>query len=201
MGGFGTVIVQVAVAMVLLSTAIAAARHFVTVLRDPLGFSPENVLTIDAMPSSRSGEAFYAELVQQLAARSDVVSAGAVEALPLSGVVPRDNVPVAGSDTIPLVRTLPGYFETAGIRLLRGRLFTWQDSAVSPPAIVSESAASLLFPGLDALGQQLKSETAGPFLVVGVVSDIRITPARARDPLVYQSSRRHSTDDWNSLPD
>jgi predicted permease len=185
-GGFGTVIVQVGIAMLLLSTAISAARYFVAVLRDPLGFSPENVLTIDAMPSgSGSANAFSTEVVHKLSGRPDVVSAGAVEALPLSGRVPRDSVPVAGADAIPLVRTLPGYFETSGIRLLQGRLFTWQDSAVSSLAIVSESAAAILFPGRDALGQQLRSEKAGPFLVVGVVSDIRMTRARARDPLVY----------------
>jgi putative ABC transport system permease protein len=108
-----------------------------------------------------------------------------VEALPLSGRVPRDNVPVTGADAIPLVRTLPGYFETAGIRLLRGRLFDWQDRSVSSDAIVSESAASILFPGLDALGEQLKSEKGGPFTVVGVVGDVRMTFAQSRVPLVY----------------
>ena len=185
--GFGTVTLQVAVAMLLVVMAISAARHFVGVLREPLGFSPANVLTIETLPSLSAGSsgAFYVEAVHRLAERPDVVSAGAVEALPLSGWVPRDKVPAAGADAIPLVRMLPGYFESAGIRLLRGRLFNWQDSRVSSPAIVSESAASILFPGLDPLGRQLKSEQDGPFTVVGIVSDVKMTLARARDPLVY----------------
>jgi putative ABC transport system permease protein len=178
----GTVIVQVAVALVLVAVAIAATRHFVSVLRQPLGFSPDNVLTIDIQPSAWT---FAREIVHKLADRSDVQSAGAAEALPLSGTSPRDNVPVAGAEPIPLVRTLPGYFESAGIRLLSGRLFGWQDDAASASAVVSESAASILFPGFDPLGQSLQAEKSGTFTVIGVVSDVRMTRDRPRDPLIY----------------
>jgi putative ABC transport system permease protein len=188
LGGFGTVILQVAVAMVLVSMAVAATRHFVSMLRQPLGFSPENVLTIDALLPSAPDDpsrTFTSELVRRLAERSDVQSAGAVEALPLSGWIPRDIVPVPGAEPIPLVRTLPGYFETAGIRLLQGRQFNWQDTGAASPAIVSESAASILFPGLDALGQSVKAEKSGLFTVIGVVGDVRMTLGRPRDPLIY----------------
>jgi putative ABC transport system permease protein len=184
--GFGTVVLQAAVAMMLAALAIAAARHVVGMLRAPLGFSPESVVIVDSLPpASRPLHVFYAETVRRLAERSEVASAGAVEALPLSGNTARDNVPVAGAAGIPLVGALPGYFETAGIRLLRGRLFNSQDSGGPSPAIVSESAASILFPGIDPLGEPLKSENAGPFTVVGVVGDVKMTPARPHDPLVY----------------
>jgi predicted permease len=187
-GGFAAVVLQVAVAMILMAMAISATRHFVGVLREPLGFSPENVLTIDTMPSgdsTQATQAFYAETVQLLAGLPDVAAAGAVEALPLSGTIPRDSVPVSGADAIPLVRTLPGYFESAGIRLVRGRLFEWQDVTNSSWAVLSESAASMLFPGLQPVGQQLQSGNSGAFTVVGIVSDAKTSPGRAHDPLVY----------------
>ena len=78
----------------------------------------------------------------------------------------------------------PGYFSTMGIRLVRGRLFTDQDTATSPGAIlVSESAARRIWPGKDAIGQQLHemtyvrktAEGAPPIwqTVVGIVADVR----------------------------
>jgi hypothetical protein len=173
--------------MLLVSLAISATGHLLEVLRQPLGFSPDNVLTLFAVPSRLQGQpdAFYAEAVRTLADRADVVSAGAVEALPLSGIVPRDKVTAPGATAIPLVRILPGYFEAAGIRLLQGRLFDATADIVSSPAIVSESAASILFPGRDPIGQQLESQQAGSFTIVGVVGDVRMSPARPRDALAY----------------
>jgi hypothetical protein len=184
-GGIGTVILQVAITMVLVSMAVAATRHFVGVLRQPLGFAPENVVTVVTEPRGTDRLAFWIEAVHNLAERPDVVSVGAAEALPLGNIVPRENIPVTGADPVSVVRTLPGYFEAAGIRLLQGRLFEWQDSAVSSLAIASESAAALLFPGRDPLGQQMKSAKGGLFTVIGIVNDVRMTPARPHDPLVY----------------
>src|SRR5262249_61000119 len=52
----------------------------------------------------------------------------------------------------------PGYFETMGIPLRRGRLFDAHDVTGAParPVVISESYASRMFPGQDPIGQRLR---------------------------------------------
>jgi predicted permease len=72
----------------------------------------------------------------------------------------------------------PAYFTTMRIPLLRGRIFTDQDTAKTPRvAVVSEAMANKLWPGQDAVGKRF-SDTApsGPFLeVVGVIKQGKYT--------------------------
>ena len=50
----------------------------------------------------------------------------------------------------------PAYFETLGIRLLRGRLLTGQDRAGQPKVVlVNETAARIYWPGEDPLGKRI----------------------------------------------
>jgi putative ABC transport system permease protein len=69
-----------------------------------------------------------------------------------------------------------GYFETMGIRLLKGRLFTERDSTASARvAIVSESMAHRFGNGVDPIGHRLRDARNGRDVrdVVGVVADVR----------------------------
>ena len=51
----------------------------------------------------------------------------------------------------------PGYFQTIGIPLKRGRLFTDDDRPGSPPVVlITESAARQYFPNEDAIGKTIK---------------------------------------------
>ena len=183
----GIVTMQVAATTVLLSLAIAALSHLGTLLRQPLGFSPDQTLVVDAQPPRAPGprDTFYLQAVERLNAQPNILSAGAVEAVPLSGSTPRDRIPMAGGDPIPLVRVLPGYFEAARIPLVRGRSLDRASGPLSTDALLSESAAAVLFPGVDPIGQSFQSQRAGPFTVVGVVGDVRMVPDRAGGPLVY----------------
>jgi putative ABC transport system permease protein len=77
----------------------------------------------------------------------------------------------------------PGYFETIGIPLLRGRLLGEQDAAGVPGAVlINESFARRKFPGQDPLGQRLHiGPNEGPWeTVVGVVGDVKQTSLAAR---------------------
>jgi hypothetical protein len=70
----------------------------------------------------------------------------------------------------------PTYFETVGTRILRGRGFAAEDRAGSPRVvIVSESMAKVLWPGKDAIGQQMRisSDTTPFWTVVGIAEDVR----------------------------
>jgi predicted permease len=76
----------------------------------------------------------------------------------------------------------PEYFRTLGIRVVRGRAFTPDDTADRPPAIiVNERAAEHLWPGLDPVGQRVSwgaPRPDNPFAtVVGVVANVRSAAA------------------------
>jgi ABC-type antimicrobial peptide transport system permease subunit len=119
-----------------------------------------------------------------LSAHPSVASLGAVDALPFSGSVARDGIPQSAGEPVPLVRALPGYFETAGVHLVYGRALLWRDTA-EPVAVLSELAAVMLFPGTDPIGQLVRSGRGQSFRVVGVVRDVRMTPSAQPSPLVY----------------
>jgi hypothetical protein len=86
-------------------------------------------------------------------------------------------------------RISPGYFDTARIRLLRGRPFTDAD-ADAPVAIIDELTAEVLFLGnRDPVGAeiQLSSQPLGPLIVVGVVGNVsRAGPERLAGAQLYR---------------
>jgi len=189
--GRATVALQTALATVLVTGAVVATRNLVAVLSSPLGFSPQNVMAIDARPPFRDRAAvaaFCQQVVQALAERRDVASAGATSDLPLvSYIAPGgDAVQTTGGDAIANVSVLPGYFETVGIRIVRGRTFTWRDtSADARAAIVSESASRALFEGMDPLGRTVATKDGRELDVIGVVADVRTSPNDQPPPLAY----------------
>jgi putative ABC transport system permease protein len=69
-----------------------------------------------------------------------------------------------------------GYFEAMGMQVLRGRPFTAQDRADSPPvAVVSKGFADRFFPGEDPVGRHIAIDSAPGSLreIVGIVRDVR----------------------------
>ena len=68
----------------------------------------------------------------------------------------------------------PGYFETMGMKLLRGRPFARTDGPGAPRvAVVNETMAKKAFGGAEALGQRISMDGTHDVEVVGVVSDVR----------------------------
>jgi hypothetical protein len=97
---------------------------------------------------------------------------------------PRNALP-PGS-TIRWREVTPGYFQTFGIPLLRGRTFAETDRAEQPAVILSESAAQILFPGQDPIGHTVKAGGTGWAEVVGVAREIRNTgPTHKSEPELY----------------
>lgn len=73
-----------------------------------------------------------------------------------------------------------GFFEAAGIPLLRGRAFTKQDTATSPRVVViNERLARLVFPGEDPIGQKFSGGTE----VIGICADSRLGDLRDDAPV------------------
>jgi putative ABC transport system permease protein len=173
---------QVALTIVLVFGAATAARAFISLVRMELGFNPENVLTISIWPPKGTvdRQGFYVRALDSIGRRSDVVSVGAVGSIPLGGSMPDDGVmsPGARQPQAGISHVLPGYFETAGIPLIRGRLLNRNDLDAADTAVVSESAARQLFPGVEPLGATFANSGGRTFTVVGVVADVRrsLTP-------------------------
>ena len=81
----------------------------------------------------------------------------------------------------------PGYFETFGISVLRGRPFAETDYTAQPAVILSESAAQILFPGQDPIGHTVQVRGPNGWAeVVGVAREIRNEgPTQASQPELY----------------
>ena len=185
------VVVQVALAVVLLFGGVVAARAFMSILRVPLGFESEHVLTLLFMPpqGNTDPQSFYMDAVERIRQRPDVVSVGAAGTIPFDGAAYDEGVRIPGppAASAGLAHVLPGYFETVGIPLQRGRLLTWDDIRSQPTAaLLSESAAKVLFPGREPLGQIFDNGRGRILHVVGVVADVRKSIGEREDePAVY----------------
>jgi putative ABC transport system permease protein len=73
---------------------------------------------------------------------------------------------------------MPEYFDTMGLRLLRGRWLSALDGPGAPQAVVVDQAfADAYYPGVDPIGQRVNSPVWGPgsWTVVGVVAPVKFT--------------------------
>jgi predicted permease len=182
---------QAALAMVLVFGAVIATRALVSVLQVPLGFTPENVITVDVRPTGPNGsdrQAFYVRAANTLARRPDVVSVGAAGSIPLDGRAADEGVQTPGTreQLAGIVHVLPGYFETLGIRLVRGRLLDWDDVRTGADvSVLAESAVQALFPGRDPLGATFQNRGGRQFTIIGIVEDVRKSRELESAPLAY----------------
>jgi putative ABC transport system permease protein len=188
------VVVQIAMAVVLLVGAALVVRSFIALRHIDLGFAPEGVLSVTVQPGSaqQAPNVWLEKYLAQVRALPGVETAGAVYLRPLmlgpigqsvpvllEGQPPTDEVLDASPKLNYQVAT-PGYFEALKIPLRAGRLFTGQDTTDVPRgALVSESTARRLWPGQNAVGRRLliphfsRDPVTGWRTVVGVVGDVR----------------------------
>ena len=192
------VLLQVALAVMLLNGAGVFARSLSSVLSVDAGFRSEGVVVGTlALPRRDLSEpevvAMMDRVVAAAAAVPSVGSVGVTTHLPGTTDSGRMGVRAAGTadpSTFATARTVTdGYFETLGVRLLWGRLFGPQDRPGTPPvAVVNETFARLHFPGRDGLGArfQLTYKPDGEvFTVVGVVRDERLGPIDTAPPEAF----------------
>jgi predicted permease len=188
-------IMQVALATVLMTAAGLILRSYVNVRQIELGFDPANVVTleIDSQRPTPEHNEWMRELLARVGSQPEIQSAGAVHLRPLVlGAIGTDaTIVLEGQPNtrqsarmnpgINYQSATPGYFAAMRIRLQQGRLFDERDHARSPAVVlVSESAARRLWPNQDPVGRRLslpsisQGEPAVSWrTVVGVVSDVR----------------------------
>jgi putative ABC transport system permease protein len=191
--------VQIALAVTLLAVTALLTMSFARLLRSDRGFSPEGVTAIDvSLPAGRYGEpatvtAAYDQLLERIQAIPGVSSASWVSVLPLSGENWVDTIRVAG-DSRPFAQMPtanyrfigPDYFKAMRMPLTRGRPFTAERSGAALPAIVTERTASVVWPGVDPIGQRfLRGDPKQtPFEVVGIIADGHNTQIDSISPLM-----------------
>ena len=181
------VISEAALAVVLLIGAGLLLRSFARILAVDPGFRPERLLTFQVPVSDDYSDsarvAFYEEVLHRVKAIPGVRAAAGAQYLPITGYGPNNEFAVEGRperEVGPFVGTriiTPGYFDTMGISLLRGRDLDLHDEAARPEvAVINESMAAGSWPGEDPVGRRfrLNPRDQSPWItVVGVVHDVK----------------------------
>ncbi len=182
------VVVEIALAVVLLVSAGLMVRSFARMTEVDPGFHQEDVVSVAVqLPGTRYALAelrpFFEDLVGRVAQLPGVRTAGAVSDLPMSvvGLGFQLEFRVRGVDALsPTIRPnadfrviVPGYFEAMGMEIVRGRAFDALDSSGDRGVvIVNETVVERYFQDVDPIGRSISLDT-GQFDIVGVVSDIR----------------------------
>ncbi|MGH9711698.1 MAG: ABC transporter permease [Candidatus Acidiferrales bacterium] len=186
------VIVEMALALVLLVSAGLLIHSLGRLQNVNPGFNPHNVMASNVdlpdekFPNPKKVE-FLRGLMPKLKVLPGVTSAAAIVPLPMSGnefrvTVEIEGRPVAKSDQVlSSVRiTTEDYFRTMQIPLLQGREFKEQDDAeATPVVIVNEALARQFFPGENPIGKRIRpgfsadEKPARMREIVGVVGNVK----------------------------
>lgn len=198
---------QIALSLSLLAGAGLLARSLWAMTTVPLGFEPTGVLTgrVELPRASyRTPEEralFFRQLEERLAALpgvSGVASTTQIASPTMSSnILTIEGVTLSGDGPtfIPYMAVSDDYFRTLGVTVREGRTFGPQDTPSAPPAIViSETMARRYWPSGGAIGARIRisPHTAERWgVVVGIVGDVRVSPALATpDPMAYATNRQ-----------
>src|SRR3954471_23515474 len=188
----GLIVLEIAIAAVLLMGSLTLTQYFRKIVHEPWGFTTEHRVVFNSMLWTRlfdSSEARMRTIDRTLAelralpgVRSAAVTAPApIEAArDLMSCVPEGTQPPEprGIYVAYMRGAGPGYFATIGQRLLQGREFSEMDGVDAVQVcIVNESFARRFWPGQDPLGKRVKHgrlDNPRPwYTVVGVVADTK----------------------------
>ena len=194
----GLIVVEVALAAVLLISAGLLLRTLTQLQKVELGFNTANLYTVQISPfvpgeereRIRLSSSYFERATARLRQIPGVIEVGGTDDFPFTPSQlqgrPTRQMEAKGDlrtesmqrQPSALIDVTPGYFDAMGIRLLEGRAFRESDDLTTPWVIIlSERAAKSLFPGRSAVGQQVRANTAGatdPWAtVVGVVGNVK----------------------------
>ncbi len=185
------VVAQVASAVILLTGAGLLTRSLYALMQVDAGFNSSNLITMRVTPlPTKYAENVPAQIrlgrdiLENVKALPGISAAGFTTDLPLQGnprfmmhfegfpPVTAANAPFSDFFTVS-----PEYFQTMGVRLVKGRFFTNADDDRAPlVCIVNEQLVRTYFPGQDAIGRRLEIGMTNPptwRTIVGVIADIR----------------------------
>ena len=183
------VVLESAVAVVLLIGAGLLVRSLIQLQNVSPGFDPQNVLTMRVdLPRGKYSTpektgSFFTDMERRIGSLPGVENVGLISELPLSGQ--RNDIPYVVEGRPPVAsdqmfdddfrRVDQHYFSVMRIPLLRGRNFTEQEVSESAKVvIISDLLARRVFPDEEPIGKRLLLVLAKePYEIIGIVGDIR----------------------------
>ena len=190
------VVGEVALTLTLLVGAGLLIQSFRRVLQVDPGFKAQNLLTMQVSVNNPDGQQvanFFEQLQQNVRSLPGVTSVAVSNGIPFGST----NFPPFLIEGRPETENKPSglryhvspaYFQTMGIELIKGRLFTAEDTPATPSvAIIDEVLARRYFPNEDPLGQRLKASADAPGIeIVGVVRHAEPNSLDAQGPAPAQ---------------
>src|SRR2546427_3441996 len=182
------VVSEVALSLVLLVGAGLLIKSFVRILDTDPGFKPQNLLTMQLALNPKKDEGakvlnFFNDLKGRIAGLPGVESAAFSNGIPLGqtadtsfAIVGRPKPEPGKQPQTMLYIPSPDYLQAMGIRLIKGRFFTMQDTQHSPRvAVIDETFARQQFPYEEALGQHIAGDGKDnpDAEIVGVVAHVK----------------------------
>ena len=179
------VVIEVAAAVVLLIGAGLMIRSVLRIREVEPGLQPQNLLTAKiTLPAERYTDAesairFYQQVLERVKNLPGVQTAAVISHLPVEETGYNGNISVADKTYPPNESPLVEYravsedfFQTAGVPLLRGRLFSKREGDDKQPVVViSDAMAKQVWPGEDPIGKQITDDPKAT--VIGVVGDVK----------------------------
>jgi len=206
--GANLVVVELAIAVVLLVSAGLLGKSFYRLLHMDTGLQPDHLammrIGVDrnryALGVDRNGYAkdeqliaLERQIVERIGSLPGVRSVGITNGLPVGDGDGIMQFQVEGRPQLRehneanARRVSPGYFTTLQARLVRGRYFSEGEDASKPPVvIINRTMAAQYFAGEDAIGKRINVGGPPATEVVGIVDDIREGPLdMAMRPAMY----------------
>jgi macrolide transport system ATP-binding/permease protein len=190
--GANLVVVELAVAVVLLAGAGLLGKSLYRLLHVPLGFDPNHLATAQVNASGtvykddEQTVVLYREIVRRVSSLPGVESAGMTSMLPVQCNCAIDRIHFPGRpyhgehNDVDERHVSAEYLPALKARLLRGRFFTDAENSSRPGvAVINQALAKKYFPGEDPIGQRIANDEGGhPSIweIVGVVDDVREGP-------------------------
>jgi predicted permease len=187
--GANLVVIELAIAVVLLAAAGLLGKSFYRLLHVPLGFDPNQAATVRVIAPDqiyKGGKARMAEFSHEIMQRAK--SLPGVENIGMTSLIPAqcdcatDRIhfpprPYHGEhNEVDERHVSAGYLPALKAALVRGRFFTEGDDGTKPGvAVINEALARKFFPGEDPVGQKIANDEGGrdtEWQIVGVVSDV-----------------------------
>ena len=187
--GANLVVVELAIAVVLLAGAGLLGRSLYRLLHVPLGFDPDHLATLQVIApgtvyqTDEQVEGLYREVARRVSNLPGVESAGMTSMLPVECDCAIDRIHFIGKpyhgehNDVDERHVSPGYLPALKTTLVRGRFFTDADDATKPGvAVINQALARKYFPGENPIGQRIVNDEGGrqsEWEIVGVIEDVR----------------------------
>jgi predicted permease len=190
--GANMVVVELAIAVVLLAGAGLLGQSLYRLLHVPLGFDPNHLATVQVMAPGtvykrdEQTVGLHREIVRRVSSLPGVESAGLTSMLPVQCDCNIDEIRIQGRplhgehNDVDERHISAEYLRTLNVTLVRGRFFANADDDSRPGvAVINQVLARKFFPGADPIGQRIADNEGGrpsAWEIVGVVDDVREGP-------------------------